>query len=128
MSTNVFAPAHAGKDWQFVVLLEVRVLHRKTSARACGPVSRYRAKPRRGAQKARGGQEPEGRRLAIRANLAGGVSARGVRGCGPGGDEGWVGLGTLYTSWSVALSALTNPQSGPTPTSHSSTRDLRNFC
>ena len=42
---QIFAHAHAGEDGQLLVLLQVRVLHHTTGERACGTVSRNRAKP-----------------------------------------------------------------------------------
>ena len=50
------AHAHAGEDGQFLVLLEVRVLHCATCERARGTVSRNRAEP--------GWSTPEAQRLA----------------------------------------------------------------
>ena len=43
-------------------------------------------------KKLKAGRNPKKRRLVVGVNLAGCVSARGVRGRGPGCDESWVGL------------------------------------
>ena len=53
---QVFAHTHAGEDWQFLVLLEVRVPHRTTGERARGTVSRSRAELGRSTQEAQGWQ------------------------------------------------------------------------
>ena len=58
---KVFAHAHAGEDGQVLVLLEVRILHRTAGERACGTVSRRRARPRGGVLRKR---KEDGRWLA----------------------------------------------------------------
>ena len=83
------APRTRCRRLALLVLLEVRFPHRQESARACWAVSWYHAKPERGAEEAQGGQEPEGRRFALGADLAGCVSTRGLRGRGPAPKVGW---------------------------------------
>ena len=68
-------------------------------------------------KKAQGGQEPQGRRSAVGANLAGCLS-RLRRRLG--------GTGAMWcTSWSATCRALISLQSGTTLTSHSSSRNVR---
>ena len=106
------------EDGQVLVVLEVRVPHRTTGERACGAVSRSRARPERSTPEVQGWQKPKRRTLAGGANLAcGGPGGRGPGGC----DGSWMGLVWLL-SWSAMGLAWTNLKRDTSLTCHSRAR------